>query len=193
MTSVLVPSPDLGPSPRRFSLEEYHWLIDAGFFARGDRVELIEGEMLTLAPIGNRHLGTVNWLGRRLTLALGDRATVQIQAGVVLQPASRPEPDLAILQFRADAYKGKMPDAADVRLLIEVADTSIRFDRDVKLPLYARAGIAEVWVVDVSKRVLLVATEPTPDGYARMIEHRSGTVAPSAFDDVVIDVADLLA
>jgi len=177
----------------RFSLEDYHRMIDAGILKGDDRVELIDGEILKMSPIGSRHATSVRELNTRFTIALGDRAIVSPQNPVSVRPRSEPQPDIAILAARKHKYRKAHPEPGDVLLMIEVADSSVRFDRNRKLPLYASSGIVETWLVDLVHNVVVVATEPTADGYTNIVEHKPGaTIAPAAFPDITVDVAELL-
>jgi Uma2 family endonuclease len=135
-----------------FTVADYHRMGETGILGAGDRVELIEGEIVAMPPIGSPHGGRVNRLNRLLSAALGDRAVLSPQNPIVLGEHSEPEPDLAVLRPRADFYTESHPQAADALLLIEVADSSIAYDLQVKVPLYARHGIPEVWVVDIPDR-----------------------------------------
>lgn len=131
-------------APRRlFTAEEYHTMLRAGILTADDRVELIEGEVLRMSPIGSRHAGGVNRLNDFFVRKLEGRAIVGVQAPVHLSDLSEPQPDLALLRPREDFYSHSHPTPGDVLLLIEVAETSADFDRAVKAPLYARAGVPE--------------------------------------------------
>jgi len=138
---------------------------EAGVFAPDARLELIEGEIVEMAPIGSPHAGMVNTLNRLLGGLAGDRALVSVQNPLVLGERSVPQPDLALLKPRADNYTGSHPTAADVLLVVEVSDATLRFDIETKIPLYARAGIAEAWVVDLRERAVRVFREPGAGGY----------------------------
>jgi len=140
-------------------------MAEAGVFAPEARLELIEGEIVEMAPIGSRHAGAVKTLIRLLVQRAGDRAIVSAQDPVVVSDDSVPQPDLALLKPRNDDYSGAHPRAADVLLAIEVADTTIAFDIGTKLPLYARCGIPEVWIVDLNERTIRVYREPSARGY----------------------------
>jgi Uma2 family endonuclease len=172
---------------RRFTVEEYHRMAEAGILHEDDRVELIEGEIVQMSPIGPRHILCVIELTRRFVLALRDCAVVSPQNPVHLPSESEPEPDVVLLRPPSDRYRRQTPQPQDVLLLVEVADTSSRYDRGVKLPLYARAGIPEVWIVDFANDVIEVYREPGPMGYAasRRVS-RGGTVSPGAFPDIVL-------
>ncbi|MGH8531321.1 MAG: Uma2 family endonuclease [Gammaproteobacteria bacterium] len=154
-------------SPHRYRLtaDDYHRMGEAGIFAEEDRVELIEGEIIEMAPIGCSHSGVVLQLSEMLKDAVGRKALVSVQNPIAIGPHSEPQPDIALLKRREDFYKSAHPHPADVLLIIEVADTSLAYDRDVKLPLYARHGIPEVWIVDLENRCLQVFTGAAETGY----------------------------
>ncbi len=178
---------------RRFTVEDYHRMAEAGILHEADRVELIEGEIVEMSPIGHHHIASVLALSRRLTLAVGDRALLSSQNPVRLSHDTEPEPDVVLLRPPESRYWQQAPRAEDVLLLVEVADSSYRYDRDVKLPLYARAGIPEVWVVDIAGEAVEIHRQPGLRGYAsaQRVE-RGATIAPAAFADAVLAVADLL-
>jgi Uma2 family endonuclease len=183
------------PAPYRFTVDDYHRMAAAGILTEDDRVELIEGEILAMPPIGEGHAGGVNRLSWLFTDRVGRRAVVAVQNPVRLSRHSEPQPDLAILRPRADFYAGKMPEPDDVLLLIEVSDTTLAYDRDVKVPLYAAAGIAEVWLVDLAGDRLRRYREPdAAAGEYRHVEvlARGATVAPRAFPDVTFNVDEIL-
>ena len=176
----------------RFTVEQYHRMGAAGIL--GDDVELIAGQILIREPIGAYHAGTVNRLNRLWTSRLGDRAVVQVQNPIELAAEdSEPQPDIALLRPRADFYAAAHPVAGDVLLLIEVADTSLRLDRRLKLPLYARARILEAWVVDLNAGRIEVHREPAAAGYRDVrVLTRGDVVAPLAFPDLAIALVDVL-
>jgi Uma2 family endonuclease len=154
------------PQRTLFSVEQFHLMAAAGVFAPGARIELIDGELLNMAPIGSRHSGAVNALLRMLTVAFPEQqAVIAVQNPVILGPGSEVYPDLSVLRPRADFYRSAIAAPADVLLLIEVADTTLRFDQRIKLPLYARHGICEVWIVDVEHSCLEISTAPAAEGY----------------------------
>ena len=162
----------LAPARHKLDVADYHRMADAGIFAHDARIELIDGDLIDMAPIGQLHAGAVNGLNEALVLACAGRAIVSPQNSVRLDRRSEPQPDIAILKRRPDFYRtGEPPSPADVLLLIEVADTSLDFDRAIKLPLYARAGIGELWIVDVNRRVLHAYRTPSADGYAHTTAH----------------------
>ena len=165
----------LAPTRRKLDVDEYYRMAETGVFGESDRVELIDGGLIDTAPIGQGHEATVNGLAEALFVACARRAIISSQNSIRLDQWNAPQPDLAVLRRRADFYAtGERPGPADVLLPIEVADSSLRFDRTVKLPLYARAGIAELWIVDLKRRVLEAHRSPAGDGYREMAIHQPG-------------------
>jgi Uma2 family endonuclease len=181
------------PARHRLDADDYHRMAEAGILGESDRVELIDGELIDMAPIGQGHAAIVSRLNRALVLA-GDRiGIVWPQSSVRLNRYSEPQPDIAILRYQADFYEtGERPGPADVLLLIEVVDTSLAFDRRVKLPLYASAGIAELWIVDVQRRVLDAHRKPAGDGYAEATTHGSGDRLALALAPEIVVELDLV-
>ncbi len=177
----------------RFTVAEYHQLIETGVFGEDDHVELIGGDLVMMSPIGSEHAGQVNWLTGLLVQKTAGRAVVAVQNPVRLDDYSEPQPDLAVLCPRADFYRRSNPAPAEVLLLIEVADTSADYDRDVKMRAYARAGIMEAWLVDLTAGWIEVYREPSPAGYKLLRKALPGeTVSPLAFPDVVVAVDDII-
>ena len=179
---------------RRFTRAEYYRMAEAGILARRDRVELIRGEIVEMSPIGRRHRAFVDNLNALLVLPLGDRAIVSVQQPVILSDDTEPQPDLTVLRRRPVPYKDREAYAEDVLLLIEVADTSLAYDRSTKLRLYAEAGISEYWVVDCEAEAVEVHRDPGPDGY-RDVRRVAGaaSVALQAFPDVELSIANIFA
>ena len=172
---------------RRFTVGEYYRMAEAGILRPGERVELIEGEIITMAAIGSRHAAVVTRLQRRFERALGDRALVRVQNPVRLSDLSEPEPDVALLRPHADYYASAHPGPADVLLMIEVAETTLAFDRGTKLPLYAIAGIPEYWIVDLGGDRIEVYREPGATGYSDVRRlGRDDTLRVAAFPDYEI-------
>lgn len=182
------------PLRRLFTRDEYYAMAEAGILKPEDRVELIEGEIYRMSAIGNPHAGCVNRLVRRFSaLTTADRAVLSPQNPVNLTDISEPQPDVTLLRFREDFYGDGHPTPEDVLLLVEVADSSIGFDRHTKIPLYARCGIAETWLVDLVKKILEVHRDPAPTGYRKVQRLRRGDrIAPLAFPDFEIEVASIL-
>ncbi len=156
----------LQPVPRLLNVDEYHRMADAGIFGPEERVELIEGEIITMAPIGPDHGSAVARLTHLLVPPVDGQAIVWGQNSVILSNRSEPVPDLCLLAPRADFYATALPRPADTLLSIEVAKTSLRYDTDRKAPLYAREGIPELWIVDVAGRIVVRFRSPGPQGYA---------------------------
>src|SRR5256885_6898790 len=179
---------------RRFTVEEYHRMAEVGIFHPDERVELIEGEIVQMSPIGPRHAGCVINANRLFVTQLGDRAVVSPQNPVVIQPQSEPQPDLLLLRPRAVSYSREHPTPEDVLLAVEVADTTVRFDRLVKARLYARAGIAEFWLFLAADRIVEIYRGPGSDGYTGVTQHGSSQmVSPPAFPHVAFSVTDFFA
>ena len=153
------------PKRHLVTVQEYLRMAEAGVFDPDARLELIEGEICEMAPIGPPHAGAVNTLTRLLVLRSGDHAVVSVQNAIIANELSVPQPDFALLRPRRDAYSTALPVCADILLLVEVADTTLRTDLRVKIPLYARAGIREVWVVDVNEKAVHVFRGPAAGGY----------------------------
>ena len=141
---------------RTFNVNEYHLMFNAGILQESDRTELITGEIITMSPIGFKHASCVARLVRLFTLKLMDRGLVFPQNPIKLNNNSEPQPDLAILKYRDDFYNQQLPQSDDVLLIIEVADTTLEFDQDVKIPLYASANLPEVWIMDLNSDCLEV-------------------------------------
>ncbi|MGH9226112.1 MAG: Uma2 family endonuclease [Acidimicrobiales bacterium] len=177
----------------RFSVDDYHRMADAGVLGEGDRVELLDGEILMMAPIGDRHGWCVIKFTDVLVHGSQRRAWVSVQGPVRLGPWSEPHPDLALLRRSPRESPSGHPGPDDVLLLVEVSDTTLRFDRDFKVPLYAAAGVAEVWVVDLQSETILVFREPAGTAYASVTQARRGNViSPGALPDLLVAVDDVL-
>lgn len=179
-------------SRRRFDVDEYHGMARAGILHEDDHVELIDGELIEMPAVGSRHISCVGRLNRMLVQALGDRAFVTVQSPVRLDRYSEPEPDVAVLRPRADDYARGTAGPDDTLLLIEVADSSLPIDRGVKLPLYAAAGIDEVWIVDLTAETVEVHREPKGRSYEVCTRVTEGVVASLAFPEVALAVRDIL-
>jgi len=186
---------DLVLTRHRLNVDEYHRMAEAGILGENDRVELIDGELIDMAPIGQDHAATVNGLTRVLVMACGDRAIVSVQNSVRLNRFNEPQPDVTLLRPRADNYRtGTFPGPADVLLVVEVADSTLRYDRTVKLPLYASAGIAEVWIVDLRRRVVDVHRSPVGDGYATVETFGAGdTVVLVLAPEIAVELRNVFA
>jgi Uma2 family endonuclease len=156
----------------RWTVADVERMVGSGLLIETDRVELIEGELIDMAPIGSRHANFVDVIAQILVRRLPPGYRVRVQNPIRLGELSEPQPDLAVVRDRS--YAAAHPEAADVLLLIEVADTTLEFDRDVKLPLYARHGIPESWLIDVGARQLSIHREPAEGEYRRIHRPTSG-------------------
>lgn len=178
---------------RTFTVEEYHEMARAGILSEDDRVELLEGEIIEMAPIGPRHTACVKRLNRLLSRKVNDRALVSVQDPIHLSDCSELEPDLALLHPRPDFYIHAHPEPEDVLLVVEVAETSAEYDRERKIPAYGRAGIAEAWLVDLADEIIEVYSAPSPHGYREIRRlWRGDSLAPRALPDVELTVDDVL-
>ena len=177
---------------RRFTVDEYLALGAAGILAKEERIELLDGEIIQMAPIGNRHRSSVNWSADLIREPIGRRAMVQVQAPIQLDDFTMPEPDIAVIRRRSiNDIAPVLP--SDVYLVVEVADSSLEFDLGEKLAKYASAGIPEVWVANLRAGELVVNTEPEGAAYANTrVIPLGGEVSPQAFPDVVLELADFI-
>ncbi len=178
---------------RRFTVHDYYAMAEAGILHEGDRVELIEGEIIEMSPINAPHAGQVNRLNRLFSSRLGERVLLGVQNPVRLSEYSEPQPDVAWLRPRDDFFTHSHPTAEEVLLLVEVSDSTVDYDREVKAPLYARSGMSEMWLVNLPAGQLEVYRDPGPQGYKTRLVLKSGeTVAPLAFPDVTFRVDEIL-
>ncbi|MBI4506535.1 MAG: Uma2 family endonuclease [Chloroflexi bacterium] len=177
----------------RFTVEEYHLIAGAGVFTEDDRVELIQGEVVEMTPIGTRHAACVDRLNEVLAERVRRQAIVRVQNPVRLGTHSEPQPDLVLLRRRADFYVAGHPTPEDILVLIEVAESSAEYDRDVKLPLYARHGVREVWLVDLARGMVEEHRVPSAAGYAqtRWIG-RGEALAVEALPQLLVAVDEIL-
>jgi len=167
-------------------------MVETGILAQGDRLELIHGEIIDMSPIGRKHNACIARLTELFVTKLYGRAIVWVQNSICLDYHCEPQPDVALLKTSLDFYEQNLPMAQDVLLLVEVADSSINYDRDVKMPLYAEAGITELWLIDVNSRTLISYTLPSADGYINSHRYRSGElIAIQAFPNVEITWSDI--
>lgn len=176
-------------SPHRFTTDDYHRLVGAGALHEDDRVELIDGQIHDMMPIGPFHGGCVKWLSKRFQSLSGDRWITSTQDPVVLSEHDEPQPDLTLLRPTDDFYANAHPRAEDVFLLIEVSDSTLQLDREKKLPLYARYGIHEVWIVNLQDEAVEVYRKPTGGSYTvNRTAHSGEQLSPAAFEDASIDL-----
>jgi Uma2 family endonuclease len=179
------------PTRWRFTVDDYHRMGEAGILHEDDRVELIEGELVEMAAIGTKHFSCVNRLTRLLVMNVGDEAIVSVQNPVRLNEYTEPQPDLTVIRPRD--YRLSLPGPEDVLLLIEVSDTTLAYDRGIKLPLYARAGIREVWIVDLPGETIERYTDPSEEGYRRADRLRRGqTLESNALSGLTPSVDEII-
>lgn len=178
------------PQYRRFTVEEYRRMVPAGILHPDERVELLDGVVIRLASMGGRHAWSIGKLNHRLVLGVGERALVNVQIPVHLDDHSQPEPDLALVR---PLESPRLARPEDVLLLIEVGDSSARLDREEKAPRYARAGIPELWLVDLEEDLVRVLRRPGPAGWGEeTVLRRGDRVAPQAFPELAFEVDELL-
>lgn len=177
----------------RFSVEDYHRMAEAGVLKPGARVELLDGKIIDMSPIGPFHGGVTTYLTEAFTAASKGRWQTRVQNVVRLDDYSEPQPDLALVKPATDFYRKRHPQPEDVFLLVEISDSTLEADQEEKLPAYARAGIIEVWIVNLNELTVEVYREPNFTGYGTKAVLRVGDQAkPQAFPDVAVDVAELL-
>ena len=174
---------------RHFNIAEYYRMAAAGVLSEDDRVELIEGEIVEMNPIGSRHAACVGRLTEFLGRLVGGEAIVWVQNPVQINDVSEPLPDVALLKRRDDFYAQANPQPEDVLLIIEVADSSVEYDRDIKIPIYAGAGIPEVWLINLPKQTIEIYTQPIEDTYREIrIVKRGESLAAKSIPTLIIDV-----
>jgi Uma2 family endonuclease len=178
---------------RRFTVDEYHRMGRAGVFHEDDRVELLDGQIVEMTPIGGAHAACVIRLNDLLSRRAGSDMSVSVQNPVVLAERWEPQPDIAVLR-RPGGYAGAwLPNPSDVLLVVEVADTSLERDRDVKIPRYAAAGIPEAWLVDLARDAISVYRGPGQDGYGEIVTvTRGAVVGPRHLPELAVAVDDIL-
>lgn len=178
----------------KFDIETYHRLIADGILREDDRVELIDGRVVDKTPVGSRHSAVVKRLNSLFILKVQGRAIVSVQNPVqLLQEQSEPEPDITLLKDREDFYSPELPKGEDVLLVIEVADTSLDYDRETKIPVYAQAEIPEVWLVNLLENCIEIYSSPSPSGYEfRRIARQDHTASPIHFPDISLTANQIL-
>ena len=176
-----------------FTVDDYYDMARTGILREDDRVELIEGEIVDMTPIGIRHASVVKRINHYVASQIREVAIIGIQDPIRLDEFSEPQPDITILKPHPVFYATGHPKPEDVYLLIEVADTSIDYDRETKIPLYSKHGILEVWIVDLTKKIIEVYNLPTQEGYQHIQTFTAGaTLSPIAFPDLVLKTSDIL-
>jgi len=178
---------------RKFTIKDYYKMAESGIFTENDRVELIRGEIIEMSPIGIKHSICILSLNTLLAEKLKQRALINIQNPIQLDDNSEPQPDVVLLKNPIDTYRKRHPQPADILLIIEVADTTVKYDREVKIPLYAEANIPEVWLVDINNNCVEVYRQPTPDGYQNMQKFTAEqSLSILAFPDIIITVNEII-
>lgn len=178
---------------RKFSVDDYHRFIEMGIFKPEERLELWEGEFVEMSPIGKRHAGCVDSLSEMLKDFLNRQAIVRTQNPIVLNDFSEPQPDVCLLKRRDDFYRLISATAQDVYLAMEVSDSTVKYDRDIKFPKYAENGIAESWLIDLENDRIEIHTQPTKNGYKLVkILHRGDIAESTIFEEIKIAVDDIL-
>ena len=176
-----------------FTVDDYYRMAEFGILSPEDRVELIDGEIIEMSPMGTRHISCVMRATQAFSGAFKGKAMVSVQLPLRLSNYTEPEPDLTLLKSRADFYAAQKPAAKDAYLVLEVSDTTLDFDRNVKLPRYAAAGILEVWIANLQEDLLLVYREPSGNSYkTNRILRRGDPISVAAFPEVVFKVEDFL-
>lgn len=160
--------------PFSFNVDEFYRMAAAGILTEDDRVELIEGEILAMSPTGKRHSACVDRLNKRLNIVMGDRAIVRVQSPIHLHDFSEPYPDVALLKPRDDFYAEDHPTPPDILLVIEVADSSVEYDREIKMPLYARAEISEAMLVNLREDAIEIYAAPVNGKYQSIKIYKRG-------------------
>jgi Uma2 family endonuclease len=177
----------------RITLDEYHRMAEAHIFDPDSRIELIEGELIEMAPIHPPHASAVDRITQRFVTEFAGRGWVRCQNPVTLRPSSEPQPDLVLARLDPHGYRDHHPHASDILLLVEVAESSLEADRSKKIPLYARSRIPEVWLVNLIAGEVIVHRQPTGAWYGSIHTlPRGDSISPMAFPDVSVAVEDLL-
>jgi Uma2 family endonuclease len=179
---------------RRFTVDEVERMVRAGILHEDDRVELLDGQLVEMSPANPPHASCVKRLGRLFaSLSASDRSTLSIQDPIVLSEHQAPQPDVALLRYRADGYRTRNPGPADTLLVIEVGDSSAQSDRERKIPLYAGAGVLEAWLANLPGDALEVYRTPRDGRYVDVrMARRGDTIAPLAFPDLALRVEEIL-
>ena len=186
------PRPEF-PEPYKFDVHQYRALSDEGILTPDDRVELIYGEIVAMSALSAEHMATVDSSSMFWVPAVGDRAIVRVQGSIRLNEWNEPHPDIALLKRRADFYRSRTAGPDDVLLIVEVAESSLEYDREIKLRLYAEFAIPETWIANIRARTVEVYTDPVDGEYTERRTFRHGqTATPAAFPDVELPVSDVI-
>jgi Uma2 family endonuclease len=178
---------------RKFTVKQYHKMVEAGILKEDERVELIRGEIIEINSISSRHAACVSRLNQFFLFRLSKSVIVSCQNPVELNDNSEPQPDISLLRRKADFYESGHPKSQDILLVVEVADTTVESDRQIKIPLYAENGIVEVWLVDINQQCIEVYREPSPNGYQNIQRFMRGqNLSILAFPEIIISVNEVL-
>jgi Uma2 family endonuclease len=193
MTYMSLATPPILAPNHRFTVEQYNRLIEVGVLTDEDRVELLDGEIVDMTPIGSSHSIATRYLLEHFCMLSKGRAIVGVQDPTVLNEWSQPQPDFWLAKYRKDRYKPiGHPRSEDLLFVAEVSDSSLKKDQTLKVPLYARAGICEVWVIDVDGKALTVYLNPVDGEYMSIQKYKAPQkVAPTAFPDLPLDLTEL--
>ena len=189
----MITETEIVPNQYEFTVEEYHQMGEAGIFTENAGIELLNGRIYTMSPIGKKHFACVNRITRFFAQNLTDQAIVSVQNPVVLNDRSEPEPDVTLLRYQEDFYESQLPNANDVLLLIEVSETTLRFDREIKLPLYAQSEIPEVWIMNLKDASVEVYTNPQEGNYTQLQTLKRGhKLTPQQLPLLAVGVDELI-
>jgi len=185
-------SKSFNPLKYRFTVKDFHKLAETGILQETNKIELITGELINMSPIGSAHAGTVDKIVALLVRKINDKAIVRCQNPIILDDYSEPEPDIALVKFSKNFYTDNHPLPQDVLLVIEIADTSIRYDREIKIPLYAKADIPEVWLIDLNQKQLEIYTQPYEQSYRTIhLPHLTEKITAQLLPEVELSVSEL--
>lgn len=174
---------------KKFTVGQYHQMIESGILTDRDHVELIQGEIIEMSPVGRHHAACVDRLNELLVLKLFRKALIRVQSPILLSDNSEPQPDISILQRREDFYNAGHPTPADIFALVEVSDSTIEFDRDVKVPMYAQEQISEVWLLNLNNTQIERYRQPIANTYQQQqIFNLGETLSFQGFPDIPIEV-----
>lgn len=177
----------------QFTVDDFHRMVEVGILREDDRVELLQGVIFRMSPIGSRHNACIARINSQLQRLLGDSAILMIQSSFRLAGDSEPQPDVLILRPREDFYEDSLPTPVDVYLLIEVADSTVEFDRNVKLPLYAKAGVVEYWLVDLPSGQIETYCDPVGNAYQTTASYDlDDGLSPLSFPQLSIRVDEII-
>ncbi|EDN67454.1 Protein of unknown function DUF820 [Beggiatoa sp. PS] len=187
------PKEPIFPCNHRFTVEDWHKMGEMGLFSPEIRTELIEGEIIDMGPIGSLHAGCVNRLNYFVNRQVTNSEIVSVQNPIILSNSSEPQPDLMVLRYESSFYQNKHPTPEDVLLLIEVSDSTLNHDRNVKKPLYAHYGIIEYWIVNLNDDCIEVYLNPQAQDYILIhIMRRGKIILPSQLSHISVAVSDIL-